>query len=140
MKIHVYLDSDVIIDYLYAREPFFQESVKLFSLIENLEIKASISSLIIWNIYYILSKYTNEKKSRELIKDFRTIIHIIPINDTIIDLALNSSIRDFEDSIQFFAAKSAKIKYIITRNKKDYPSNGIIALTPKEFIKILEGK
>ncbi|EMY71955.1 toxin-antitoxin system, toxin component, PIN domain protein, partial [Leptospira vanthielii serovar Holland str. Waz Holland = ATCC 700522] len=32
---NVYLDSDVIIDYLYAREPFFQESVELISLIEN---------------------------------------------------------------------------------------------------------
>ncbi|WP_342775477.1 PIN domain-containing protein [Leptospira ilyithenensis] len=74
--------------------------------------------MIIWNIYYILSKYTNEKNARELIKEFRSIIDIIPIDDKIIDLGLNSSIKDFEDSIQFFAAKSKKIKYIITRNKK----------------------
>ncbi|MCW7470115.1 hypothetical protein ND863_11195 [Leptospira kanakyensis] len=69
MKTHVYLDSDVIIDYLYARDPFFQESLQIFSLIETKEIKASVSSLFIWNIYYILSKYISEKKARELIKD-----------------------------------------------------------------------
>ncbi|WP_411821949.1 type II toxin-antitoxin system VapC family toxin [Leptospira sp. 'Mane'] len=138
MKQQIYLDSDVIIDYLYAREPFFQESVRLFTLIEKQTIKASISSLIIWNIYYILSRYTNIKTARELIKDFRSLVDIIPIDDKIIDLGLNSPIKDFEDSIQFFAAKSGKIKYIITRNKKDYPSEGIMALSPKEFLKIIE--
>ncbi|PKA22346.1 PIN domain nuclease [Leptospira sp. mixed culture ATI2-C-A1] len=132
----VYLDSDVIIDYLYAREPFFQESVELISLIENKKIKGYISSLIIWNIFYILAKYTNEKSARELIKEFKTIIEIISIDEKIIDLGLNSSIKDFEDSIQYFAAKSKKIKYIITRNKKDYPNGEIKPLSPKEFLTI----
>ncbi|WP_279638501.1 hypothetical protein [Leptospira congkakensis] len=42
--------------------------------------------------------------------------------------------KDFEDSVQFFAAKSKKVKYIITRNKKDYPSSEIIVTSPKEFL------
>nr|WP_265391455.1 hypothetical protein [Leptospira kanakyensis] len=42
--------------------------------------------------------------------------------------------KDFEDSVQFFAAKSKKVKYIITRNKKDYPSSEIIVISPKEFL------
>ena len=135
---NVYLDSDVIIDYLYAREPFFQESVQLISLIENKKIKGFISSLIIWNIFYILTKYTNEKSARELIKEFKTIIEIIPIDEKIIDLGLNSSIKDFEDSIQYFAAKSKNLKYIITRNKKDYPNGEIKPLSPKEFLTIFK--
>ncbi|PKA06451.1 type II toxin-antitoxin system VapC family toxin [Leptospira harrisiae] len=135
---NVYLDSDIIIDYLYAREPFFQESVQLISLIENKQIKGSISSLIVWNIFYILTKYTNEKTARDLIKEFITIIEIIPIDEKIINQGLNSSIKDFEDSIQYFAAKSKKIKYIITRNKKDYPDGEIKPLSPKEFLTIFK--
>ncbi|MCG6145836.1 PIN domain-containing protein [Leptospira bandrabouensis] len=134
----VYLDSDIIIDYLYAREPFFQESVQLISLIENKQIKGSISSLIVWNIFYILTKYTNEKTARELIKEFITIIEIIPIDEKIINQGLNSSIKDFEDSIQYFAAKSKKIEYLITRNKKDYPDGEIKPLSPKEFLTIFK--
>ncbi|PJZ44749.1 type II toxin-antitoxin system VapC family toxin [Leptospira brenneri] len=135
---NVYLDSDVIIDYLYAREPFFQETVELISRIENKKIKGYISSPIIWNIFYILAKYTNEKSARALIKEFKTIIEIIPVDEKIIDLALNSTIKDFEDSIQYFAAKSKKIKYIITRNKKDYPKGEIKPLSPKEFLTIFK--
>jgi len=135
---NVYLDSDIILDYLYAREPFFQESVDLISLIENKKIKGFISSLIIWNIYYILAKYTNEKNARELVREFRTIIEIIPIDEKIIDLGLDSSIKDFEDSIQYFAAKSKKIKFIITRNKKDYPDGEIKLFSPKEFLTIFK--
>ncbi len=136
----VYLDSDIIIDYLYAREPFFQESVQLISLIENKQIKGSISSLIVWNIFYILAKYTNEKTARELIKEFITIIEIIPIDEKIINQGLNSSIKDFEDSIQYFAAKSKKIEYLITRNKKDYPDGEIKPLSPKEILTIFKEK
>ncbi|MCG6154053.1 type II toxin-antitoxin system VapC family toxin [Leptospira bandrabouensis] len=135
---NVYLDSDIIIDYLYAREPFFQESVQLISLIENKQIKGSISSLIVWNIFYILAKYTNEKTARELIKEFITIIEIIPIDEKIINQGINSSIKDFEDSIQYFAAKSKKIEYIITRNKKDYPDGEIKPLSPMEFLTIFK--
>jgi len=138
MILNVYLDSDIILDYLYAREPFFQESVELISLIEKKKINGFISSLIVWNIFYILAKYTNEKTARELVKEFRTIIEIIPIDDKIIDLGLNSSIKDFEDSIHYFAAKSKKINFIITRNKKDYPDGEIKPLSPREFLTIFK--
>jgi hypothetical protein len=51
---------------------------------------------------------------------------------------LNSSIKDFEDSIQYFSAKSKKINFIITRNKKDYPDGEIKPLSPREFLTIFK--
>jgi predicted nucleic acid-binding protein len=134
----VFLDSDVIIDYLYGREPFFQDSVEIISRIESGKIKGFISSLIVWNIFYILSKHLNSKKARELIKEFRSIIEIVSVDGEIIDLGLASNIKYFEDSIQYFCAKSIEIDYFVTRNKKDYPKEGIKVVSPKEFILLSE--
>ncbi|WCL50638.1 type II toxin-antitoxin system VapC family toxin [Leptospira sp. GIMC2001] len=134
MMKEVYLDSDVIIDFLYGREPFFIDSIEIISLIEEKKIKGYISSLIIWNLFYILSKQLNSKKARELIKDFKNLIHIISVDEKIIDFGLNSTIKDFEDSIQYFCARTKDIEYFITRNKKDYPKEGIKVVTPKEFL------
>lgn len=134
----IYIDSDVILDYLYEREPFSSNAKIIIALIEKKIITGYISSLILWNIYYVLSKYLGEKEARKKIKLFRSIIEIIAIDGKIIDQGLNSNIRDFEDSIQYYAARSSDIDFLITRNKKDYPKTGLSILNPDEFIKIIK--
>ena len=134
----ILIDTDVLIDFLYQRENFFENAMKIVSLIESKKVNGYISSLIIWNLFYILSKHLGDKVARQKIKDFRSIINIISIDDQIIDSALNSNIKDFEDSIQFFAAKKEFIDIIVTRNKKDYPKNIISIMNPTEFLNSLE--
>ena len=134
----VYIDSDVILDYLYEREPFCTNSKIIIALIEKKIITGHISSLILWNIYYVLSKYLGGKKARKKIRLFRSLIEIIAIDGKIIDQGLNSNIRDFEDSIQYYAARSANVDFLITRNKKDYPKTGLNIMNPDEFVKIME--
>lgn len=134
----ILIDTDVLIDFLYQREEFFENAMKIVSLIESKKVNGFISSLIIWNLYYILSKHLGSKNARQKIKDFRSIINIIPIDGRIIDSALSSNIKDFEDSIQFFAAKNELIDIIVTRNTKDYPKNIISIMSPKEFLSSLD--
>jgi len=136
----IYIDTDVIIDFLYNRPEHYDRSLIIMSLIEKGVVKGYISSLIIWNLFYLLSKYLGVKDARKKIRDFRSIINVIAIDGKIIDLALNSNIKDFEDSIQYFAAKSEGIDILITRNKKDYPKSSISIMTPGEFIKSLDIK
>jgi predicted nucleic acid-binding protein len=130
----ILIDTDVILDFLYEREEHFTKALTVISFIEKGIIKGYISALIIWNLFYLLSKYLGEKEARKKIKQFRSIISIIPIDSKIIDLGLNSNIKDFEDSIQYFASKNEGIDIIITRNKKDYPKGTISIMTPTEFL------
>lgn len=134
----VLIDTDVILDFLYEREGYYTNAVNIFTLIENKKFKAYVSSLIIWNLFYLLSKYLGSKEARKKIKAFRSIINIIPIDGDIIDLALNSNIKDFEDSIQYFASIKGGIEIIVTRNKKDYPKGTIPIMTPAEFLKTID--
>jgi hypothetical protein len=57
------------------------------------------------------------------------------IDGGILDLGLQSDIEDFEDSIQFYAAKKEGVDVLITRKKKDYPKHSMSIMTPSEFIK-----
>lgn len=134
----VLIDTDVILDFLYGREDYYANAVKIFTLIENNKFNAYVSSLIIWNLFYLLSKYLGSKEARKKIKAFRSIINIIPIDADIIDLALSSNMKDFEDSIQYFASVKEGIDIIVTRNKKDYPKGTIPIMTPAEFIKTID--
>jgi len=134
----VYLDSDVILDYLAERQPHDATAVKIINLIENKQIQGFISSLIVWNLYYLLSKNVGATQARSILQKFRKLVHILPVTEETIDSALSSNMRDFEDSVQYFAFKKGKIDIFISRNTKDYPKNSAVIMTPNEFLKTIE--
>ena len=134
----VYLDSDVILDYLAERKPHDEAAVKIINLLENREIQGYVSSLIVWNLYYLLSKNLGAAQARSVLQKFRKLVHILPVTEETIDSALGSHMRDFEDSVQYFAFKKGKIDIFISRNTKDYPRNSAVIMTPNEYLNTIE--
>jgi hypothetical protein len=61
-------------------------------------------------------------------------MRILPINENVIDMTLNSKFSDFEDGLQYFAVKEGNIQVIITRNTEDYKEKGVIVQTPEGYI------
>lgn len=53
------------------------------------------------------------------------------------DEVINEKIKKYEDSIQFISAVNSGCEYIVTRNKKDFPENGIKIVSPVDFINII---
>ena len=132
----IFLDTDVILDLLSKRQPFYENSFKLFSLIDRNKIKAYTSPVIFANIHYVLSKQlSNQIALKNLIK-LRKFVNIAPINEEVIDLSLKSNFTDYEDSIQYYAALLSEISILITRNIKDYKNAKIAVSTPEEYLKM----
>ena len=130
----VFIDGDVILDLLLKREKFYKAAAELFTLIEQKRIEGYTSPLIIANIYYIIARLENKKIALEKTRLLRSLLKILPLNEKIIDLALLSPYRDFEESIQYNCASIHNIKIIITRNTKDYPEGEISILEPKDYL------
>ncbi len=57
------------------------------------------------------------------------------LTDKVIELALSTDFKDFEDSIQYFTATEENIKILLTRNLKDYKSADISVMTAEQFLK-----
>ena len=130
----VFIDADVILDLLLKREKFYKAAAELFTLIEQKRIEGYTSPLIIANIYYIIARLKNKEIALEKTRLLRNLLRILSLDEKIIDIALLSPYRDFEDSIQYNCALTHNIKTIITRNTKDYPENEINILEPKNYI------
>ena len=84
---------------------------------------------------YILSKILSEKEAKEILRKFRILVKILPCDEKIIDLGLNSHFKDFEDSVQYFTATENNIDVLITRNLKDFKNSNIPIMTAEEFLK-----
>jgi predicted nucleic acid-binding protein len=131
----VFVDSDIILDLLAKRDPHYKSAALLFSQVENGTIQAFISPLIFANLFYILRKSTSNARAKETLKKLKTLVHLLPINEKIIEQALNSEFTDFEDAFQYYTAIENGIKILITRNKKDYKNAAIMMIcTADEFL------
>jgi predicted nucleic acid-binding protein len=132
----LFIDTDVIIDFLIDRQPHSREAAIIFTLIEQKKLRGYASSLTFSNLYYVLRKFETHIKVKSKLESLSHIIKFLKVEEqTIID-ALSSEFSDFEDSIQYLSAlESKKINVIITRNTKDYKKSDIPVLTPGEYLK-----
>ena len=136
---NVFIDTDVIVDFLTDRKPFSLESAKIFSLIDQKKIKGCVSSLSFSNLYYVLRKFGTHKKVISSLQDLSEMVDILKVDSDIVKSALTSDFKDFEDSIQYFAAQQhKKADCIITRNIKDYKDSSLPVMTPETFLATFE--
>jgi len=135
----VFIDTNIVIDLLSKRKPFYDETADIFSLADKKIIELSISSLTIANTSYIILRHTNSKIAKEILRKLRLIVNVLSLNDKIIDITLNDdSFSDFEDGLQYFTAIENNQDLIITRNLKDFKASKLPVMTARQFIETLK--
>lgn len=135
--VKILIDTDVILDFFFDREPFSENAAKILSLCESKEIKGFVTPVIISNVYYILRQTAKHEKVIEKLKMLVSITEILVINKDSILQALNSDFKDFEDALQNYSAELYKeIDIIITRNTKDYKNSSLGVMTPDNYLKM----
>jgi predicted nucleic acid-binding protein len=134
MTERLFVDPDIILDLLAERPLFYNDAAKIFTWAYKGKIKLCTTAVVLANVFYILRKVNGSDKSKEQIKDLRSLLGVLPIDENAVDMALSSQFNDFEDGLQYYAAKGQNLSGIITRNVKDYKIKDIAIQTPKEFI------
>ncbi len=135
----IFVDTNIVIDLLSRREPFFEEAAELFSLADKKQVELSVSSLTIANTSYALLRQMDSKKAKSVLRKLRLILKILTLDDKIIGLALNDdNFSDFEDGLQYFTAIEDEQELIITRNLKDFKNSKLPTMTAKQFIETIK--
>lgn len=133
----ILIDTDVILDFFFDRQPFAENAAQIFSLCESKVIKGSITPVILSNVYYLLRQNAKHEKVIEKLKLLLSITEIIIIDKEVILQALNSDFKDFEDALQNYSAEFDKeIDLIVTRNTKDFKHSLLAVMTPENYMKI----
>jgi predicted nucleic acid-binding protein len=136
MKQSIFIDTDVVLDFFFDREPFSLYASIIFSLSEEKKIQVYISPLTISNCYYILRKIASHAKVVKNLQKLLLITNITSISKKDVAIALNSNFKDLEDALQYFSAIShAKVDAILTRNIKDYKYSEVPVMTPETYLK-----
>lgn len=131
---NIFVDTNIVIDLLAKREPFYKEAQDLFTLSDKKEVQIFISSLTFANAYYAIVRHHKEVDAKKYLSKFKVLVTILSLEDKAIELALASDFKDFEDGLKYFIAMGNEADIIITRNKKDFSNSKIPVMTAGEYM------
>jgi predicted nucleic acid-binding protein len=134
MKDKLFLDTNVIVDLLGEREPFYNSIAKIATLADKGSIQLTVSAFTYPTVYYLLSSFEDKELVKEKIRKFKVIADTADLTDKIINKGLSSRFNDFEDSLQYYCALETDCNIIITRNSKDFKASEIPVYTPDEYL------
>lgn len=136
---NVFLDTNIVIDLLSERAPFYNDAAKIFSLADNQAIKLYCSALSIANIYYIIFRNKSNEHVNKALDELLEFLTILPLNEKNIRYSLaNSTFSDFEDALQYSTASENRMDIIVTRNTTDFKAVNIPVITSNEFVEYFE--
>jgi predicted nucleic acid-binding protein len=132
--VKILIDTNIIIDNALEREPFWNASEQVLSLIEKGTIAGYISASTFSDLYYIIRKARGRDWTLTYLKQLITFCQIATVNQAAIIMAFTTNFQDFEDSIQYSTAVVNKLDAIITRNPQDFPIITPRIITPEQLI------
>ena len=132
--IRLFLDTNVVLDLLGERIPFFDSIAKVATLADQKKITLVVSPLSFTTIDYVLNKFETSESVLNKLRKFKIICEVCEVDEKTIEKGLNSGFKDFEDAVQYFTALQSNCSIIITRNGKDFKSATIPIMTAEEYL------
>lgn len=138
----VFLDTNVVIDFLAVRKDFVVDAARIMSLAYKGMISVSASAMTFSTASYVLARHhaNSNEDIRLTISDFIRICHVTVVDENSVMFAVKGLFSDFEDAMQYESASKAGCEIIVTRNADDFVSSEIPVMSPKEFLNRFEHK
>lgn len=140
MKTKLFIDTNIMLDLLGERIPFYNSIAKIATLADKSQLTLVASALSYATVSYFLTKFENTEKAKDKLRKFKIISEICDLDEVIIEKGLNSNFSDFEDSLQYFSALKSNCSILITRNGKDFKESQIPVMTADEYLMSIRKK
>jgi len=132
----LFVDSDIIVDLLAQREPYYHDTARLFALAEENQIKIYTSAISFATVNYVLLTEKNPSEAKIILRKLKLIVKVASLTDEIVSLSVNDSpeFKDYKDALQYYSAIRNGIEVFITRNLNDFKKSDIPVMTPEQFL------
>jgi predicted nucleic acid-binding protein len=131
----LFLDTNIVIDLLAKRAPFYRSAAQLFSLADKEKLQLCVSALTFANTNYILLQERKPEEAKLILRKLKLLVKVVSLDDKVIGLSLNDSdFKDYEDALQYYSALENGDDIIITRNLKDFQRSKLPVLTAEQYL------
>ena len=131
------IDTNVVVDVLMKREPFFNSSARVLDCVERGQVVGWLCATTVTTIFYLIRRELGREVAIERLGDLTSICSIAPVNASVIDSALDSKFTDFEDAVLNESASLVGAECIVTRNEGDFRYSELLVFSPSQFLAAL---
>jgi len=136
--VNALIDTNVIVDVLIGRDPFFADSSSVLDRAERGDFVACVCATTVTTVFYLVRRHLGTAETVERIKDLTAICAVAPVNQSVIESALQSRFADFEDAVLHHSAVLARADCIVTRNVVDFRESSLVIFSPAQFLSSLQ--
>jgi len=133
----LFIDTNVILDVLTDREPWFEDSAAVLSLVDAPGVEGLVAAHTVTTLFYLTSKSLGRQRAASVLLDLLDHVKVTPLDQDLLLRALSLGWDDVEDAVQGISAQRAQADYLVTRNPSDFPSTAVSVVTPQQLLAIL---
>ena len=131
----VLVDTNVLLDVLVKREPFYADSAAIWALAEQGKLDGLVSAISFADVFYMMRRWAHAGAARQAVVLMRSVFTPVVCDAAVINQAIDSGLADFEDALQYYTAVRTGAGCILTRNAGDFPREpALLVLSPQEFL------
>ncbi|MEI8061654.1 MAG: PIN domain-containing protein [Candidatus Berkelbacteria bacterium] len=129
----ILFDTNIILDVLLEREPFFEIAANLFDAVEAKTVEGYLCATTLTTIDYFLTKYRNREEANSAIKKLLKLYSVAKVDRTVLESALDSNFNDFEDAVIYYSGNDSGVNGIVTRNTGDFKTAQLPIYQPDDL-------
>ena len=129
------IDTNIFLDVLGQREPFYKNSKNVLYLCESGQAQGFLSASSVTDIFYLVRRQLHSAElAYQALGSVLDIVQVLTVTNEHVLEAYARRAADFEDCLLAVCAKANRCDAIVTRNKKDFAGFGISLLSPEELL------
>ena len=133
----IFIDTNILLDVILRRADFYQQAAAIWADCESRKVQGYVSAISLNNMHDIMRKMVTPDVALEYIRLVLNVFSIVPLDESILRLAVDLPQKDFEDAIQTFSAVQIKADCIVTRDKSHFSGNYMPVINPAEYADLL---
>ena len=135
----LFLDTNVLIDFILERPLFYQPAAMIVSLAAERKIDICVSALSVVTANFICIERCKMPLDvyRRKVDFLRNFIEVCSVDSSDVNSSYEANWKDFEDGVQYFSAIRSGVDYLVTRNVNDFEENDLKVITVDEACRLL---
>jgi predicted nucleic acid-binding protein len=124
-------DVNVVLDVLLDREPHADASAAAWAAVESGTVEGLLAAHAVTTIHYLIRKESGAAKAKRTLSAILKVFAIAPVDNAVIQEALQASSSGFEDAVTAAAARSSRCDFIVTRDPRGFRGSAVRTLMPE---------
>ena len=130
----IFIDTNILLDVTMHRSGFCEQAAAVWADCESRKVQGFVSAISLNNMHYVMRRRVESAAALEYVRFILNIFSVVPLDESILRLAVDLPGKDFEDAIQTFSAVQAKADCIVTRDRLHFPNSYMPVISPAEYL------